>query len=260
MFLVGNSLGANLITKYLGEEGLSGTLPKCVKGGVSLANPLHIHSKNNNHTPMSHLMAWGVKLAMLEQWRTWKQTLVYPQFRDSLLAILRASTIDQVDEAMRPVILRNESHYPFRLHIGYDSVEDYWKDCSSYRMSQHISVPLLQIIAGDDPVVYHAFQRKLAHCGRNPNIMSCETKCGGHLGWQESSPVDQDGFRPSWAGRATADFIDAILAVGPLQSQTSAAKQEMEQNVVQAAAWESPPMPDDKWNKGKDLPILRSRL
>ncbi len=36
VFVVGNSLGANIITKYLGEEGYSKTLPKCVKGGVSL--------------------------------------------------------------------------------------------------------------------------------------------------------------------------------------------------------------------------------
>lgn len=34
VFLVGNSLGANVMTKYLGEEGLSGTLPPCVAGGA----------------------------------------------------------------------------------------------------------------------------------------------------------------------------------------------------------------------------------
>jgi hypothetical protein len=38
LFLVGNSLGANLVTKYLGEEGNSGTLPDCVVGGVALGN------------------------------------------------------------------------------------------------------------------------------------------------------------------------------------------------------------------------------
>ena len=46
VFLCSNSLGANLVTKCLGEEGFSGTLPSCIKGGVSLGNPLHIHSGN----------------------------------------------------------------------------------------------------------------------------------------------------------------------------------------------------------------------
>lgn len=41
VFLVGNSLGANIMTKYLGEEGYSNTLPKCVKGGLSLGKQVH---------------------------------------------------------------------------------------------------------------------------------------------------------------------------------------------------------------------------
>ena len=44
IFLMGNSLGANIMTKYLGEEGYSKTLPKCIAGAVSLGNPLYIRS------------------------------------------------------------------------------------------------------------------------------------------------------------------------------------------------------------------------
>lgn len=40
IFLIGNSLGANVVTKYLGEEGLAGSLPECVAGAISLGNPL----------------------------------------------------------------------------------------------------------------------------------------------------------------------------------------------------------------------------
>jgi hypothetical protein len=58
IFLVGNSLGANLVTKYLGEEGLSGSLPRTVAGGVALGNPLLM---NSSHISLlwSPLMALG---------------------------------------------------------------------------------------------------------------------------------------------------------------------------------------------------------
>lgn len=55
VFVVGNSLGANIVTKYLGEEGFSGTLPKCVKGGITLGNPLRIHSEDVPW-PFGHLL------------------------------------------------------------------------------------------------------------------------------------------------------------------------------------------------------------
>ena len=40
MFIVGNSLSANIVTKYLGEEGQSGTTLPCIAGGAALGNPL----------------------------------------------------------------------------------------------------------------------------------------------------------------------------------------------------------------------------
>jgi predicted alpha/beta-fold hydrolase len=46
MFLVGNSLGANVVTKYLGEDSMAGILPACVAGGISLGNPLMVCDRN----------------------------------------------------------------------------------------------------------------------------------------------------------------------------------------------------------------------
>ena len=183
LVLVGFSIGANLLTKYLGEEGLSGTLPKCVVGGASLGNPLHIHSRNNMHFPFRQLIGQGVKLYLLEHWRVWKDAMSNPEIKTAMMKAFLATTIDQVDEAVAPIIVRNEPFYPFAAKIGYETVEDYWEDASSYRYIKHVSVPLLAIIAGDDQVVYHSFQQKLTYSILNPNVMCVETKCGGHLGW-----------------------------------------------------------------------------
>lgn len=218
VFLTGHSLGANLVAKYLGEEGLSGTLPECIAGGACLGNPLEIHSKNNMHTPWKQILAWGVKLDLALQWQTYRKIMVYPEVKRAIWNALKASHIHEVDEALCPITLRNDPYYPFATSIGYKNGEEYWDDASSYKYIRHINVPLLKIIAGDDKVVYHSFQRKLTHNIMNPNIMSVETKCGGHLGWQESPPRDGSeksssifSVGPSWAGRATADFIDAVI-------------------------------------------------
>jgi hypothetical protein len=43
--------------------------------------------------------------------------------------------------------------------------------------------------------------------------MVVNTRCGGHLGWQESPPDTGNifGFGTSWADAASADFIQAII-------------------------------------------------
>jgi predicted alpha/beta-fold hydrolase len=84
-----------------------------------------------------------------------------------------------------------------------------------------VSVPLLKITARDDFLVFGQFARKLNHCLENPNVVVVKTRCGGHLGWQESPPPSKDGTRAgiwggrsgSWSDVAVADFIEALLQV-----------------------------------------------
>ena len=286
LLLVGFSLGANLVTKYLGEEGLSGTLPNCVVGGASLGNPLQIHSKDNMHFPFKQLIGQGVKLYLLKNMKAFSSGIAYPEIKRAMKSALVATTIDQVDAAVAPIVIRNDPHYPFASRIGYKNAEEYWADASSYRFIKHISVPLLQIIAGDDKVVYHSFQQKLTHSILNPNIMSVETKCGGHLGWQESPPPSnisaEGGFGggPSWASRATADFIDAILETRHARHSTTTTTSTTAPPLHSSAAtsfhtWEQPPPPSPSpldtatprfqqqsilKKQAVPIPILQSRL
>lgn len=216
LFLVGNSLSANLVTKYLGEEGLSESLPKCIAGGVCLGNPLLMHV-NNLKAPWKELLALGVKKDVLLNMPSFRHMIGVPSFRSSIINVLKAKDIGQVDAALAPIFVRNESHYPFAVKIGFDNAEHYWSDSSSFNYIKHISVPCLQIVASDDVICYKSFQKKLAHCIQNPNVMCLETKCGGHLGWQESNPDSNAfGVGASWADRATADFFEAIIETGAI--------------------------------------------
>ena len=210
MFIVGNSLGANIMTKYFGEEGMAGTLPSCVSGGAALGNPLLINSKIV-HFPLNILMALGVKRMMLGN-RTSLNGMKDAHYKEIMTRAYLAPGIGDLDNAVAPSLIRNNPHYPFENRIGYDDGEAYWFDASSYRYIRHISVPFLNITAQDDFLVSKPSRNKLGFCLANPNVMNVETRCGGHLGWQEAPPNSTFGAS-SWADTATSDFFDAILKV-----------------------------------------------
>jgi predicted alpha/beta-fold hydrolase len=224
LFIVGHSLSANIVCKYLGEEGLSGTLPKQVAGSVLLSNPMFLGIVD----PISSVvLALGVKKTVLESWSSIRK-FNDAHFQSRIRKALLSPSILDFDNAMAPIFIRNESVYPFAFRIGYKNGQEYYHDASSYRHIRHITVPTLQLIASDDFLVYPSFTTKSYFSLANPNVMVLETKCGGHLGWQESAPpspqVEGDGIEnsgerqggsmlssSSWSDAATADFIQAAI-------------------------------------------------
>jgi len=129
---------------------------------------------------------------------------------------LLSPTIGRLDDAASPYLIRNDPHPPYAPRIGYEDGDAYWWDSSSHRHVAHVSVPLLKITARDDFLVFGQFARKLNHCLENPNVLVVKTRCGGHLGWQESPPQKEGssllgGKSGSWSDAAVADFIEALL-------------------------------------------------
>ena len=214
IFLLGYSLGANIVTKYLGEESLHGTLPKCIGGGAAMGNPLHIHSSTIRF-PWNVILGSGVKRSLIQNYKSFKAHHE-PGFQHAMKKAMLSPTIGALDDAAAPYLVRNDSHPPYTPRIGFKDGEDYWWDSSSHRYVAHVSVPLLKISAQDDFLVFGQFAKKLNHCLENPNVVVVKTRCGGHLGWQESPPKgsgsSSKGFG-SWSDVAVADFIEALLQV-----------------------------------------------
>lgn len=152
IYLVGYSLGANIITKYLGEESLHGTLPSCVGGGAALGNPLHIHS-GTIAFPWNIILAMGVKRSLLQNLGVYSRHQERG-FRHAMMKAMASRTIGQLDDAVAPYILRNESNPPFAHKIGFKDGNEYWYDSSSHRYVAHVSVPLLKVTAKDDFLVF----------------------------------------------------------------------------------------------------------
>ena len=209
VFLVGFSLGANIMVKFMGEEGFSRTLPSCIQGAISLGNPLHINSANVPF-PYNMLLGAGVKKSLLQSWSAVRDMSSCFHFGGAVRQALLSRTIGELDNVMSPFLIRNENTYPFSASVGYKDGEEYWHDASSNRYIQHVTVPLLKLSSQDDALVVDGALRSLSRCLENPNVLMVKTKCGGHLGWQEASPHGF-GFGKSWADAATTDFIEAVL-------------------------------------------------
>ena len=211
IFLVGNSLGANLVTKYLGEEGLAGTLPEAVAGGISLGNPM-IFRTNRVKFPHNVLMGLARKKGYWDQRHAVKE-MNDPLFATAKKNATRSQTLGGLDQSVVPVMIRNSPYPPFEIRIGYESADEYWTDSSCYEESRFISVPFMHVTAADDFLCHERFKSLLGYALSNPNIIVVETRTGGHLGfWHQSNPESSPWWSvDSWANGATADFIQAIM-------------------------------------------------
>lgn len=116
--LVGNSLGAALVTKYLGEEGMSNSLPSCVVGGAALGNP-SVVSPHNVDWMFSSIMALGAKKTLLEHYWTSFRHANDATTKECIKKALMAITIGEFDDALAPIMIRNEPFYPFSSRLGF---------------------------------------------------------------------------------------------------------------------------------------------
>lgn len=210
LLLVGHSIGANLVTKYLGEEGRRGTLPSVVVAGVSLANPCDIRSDRWSF-PMAQALNLVAKKILLQTIGWYLPSLLRtPKFRRALGRAFVSFTMKQFDTAVAPILLRNAPHSPFTTNKGYRSAAEYWEDAGSYQYARHVTVPLLHITSQDDFLVYHSYKERLSFYQNNPKLILVETKTGGHLGWYEAAT--SAGLPKSWAERATVSYLQAIVS------------------------------------------------
>ena len=194
------------------KEGLSGTLPPCVSGAACLGNPLKIESSLVKF-PFNVAMAAGVKKYILSHWTSF-HNMKDAAFQKAFKKAILSATIANLDRSVAPYLNRNDPFYPYGSRIGFKSGDSYWLDSSSYRLVRFISVPFLNLTAEDDFLVSTPNKNKLSYLVANPNVILVETRCGGHLGWQESPPSSDSAFgAKSWADAASADFFESVMKV-----------------------------------------------
>lgn len=171
LYAIGFSLGANILTNYLGEEGESCGLV----AAVVCSNP------------------WQLDVSHKALMRSWVGKEVYSKVMAANMRRLFESHIDQLslDERIDVEAVRNSVYlHEFDREItakvfGYPTVGAYYRDASSTDKLLKVRVPMLVVHAKDDPIaVEEAVPYDEAKA--NPYVFMVVTEGGGHLSWFET--------------------------------------------------------------------------
>ncbi|CAE7333776.1 ODA11, partial [Symbiodinium sp. CCMP2456] len=206
VFLLGWSLGANILINTLAEQGRdtsSQTKSSFLNGGVALCAThclVRCGRQAREHWVTKYVYSRFVTRNLLQCLQPalsrygsgpvpgWNGT----DIRVDSLRLESAQEVFDIDEAL------------IRRMFGYNSVDEYYYDASSCRRVEQVAVPLLMVSAADDPMStgWVPFDKVRA----NPNIMLAYTSHGGHLGWHD----DSNALRSPWVEAASAAFLQKL--------------------------------------------------
>ncbi|RFU26886.1 hypothetical protein B7463_g9444, partial [Scytalidium lignicola] len=195
LFGIGFSLGANMLTNYIAEEGESCIL----KAAVICSSP------------------WNCEASTLSLERTWLGKEVY------LKAMGENPKIDW-ERFQKAKYL-----YEFDREIqcptwDYPTVGAYYRDASSVDALLAVKIPIFILSSLDDPIVPGEIL-PYEEVKQNPYAVLCTTSMGGHLGWFEIN-----GQR--WHARPIVNFLNAMFSevrphsIIPLEDESSTTKKQ----------------------------------
>ncbi|KAH0768282.1 hypothetical protein KY285_004153 [Solanum tuberosum] len=187
LFAVGTSIGANVLVKYLGEEGVN----TAIVGAVAICSPwdLLIGDRfiKRKFAQRCYDKALGIGLK------------VYAQLHRSILPRLT-----DWDSISKICCIRDYDQHVTCVLNDFETVDTYYRkvSCSSY--VGNVRVPLLCISALDDPVCSRE-TIPWDECRANKNVVLATTQHGGHLGHLEGLTG-----KSLWWVRAVDEFFCAF--------------------------------------------------
>lgn len=182
LFLIGYSLGGNMLLKYLGEEGRRAL----VLGAASVSAPIDLKATQRR---MMARRNWGYHRYILARMKEEFAALAdAPGVADRLAAIRTIYAFD--DRVVAPC-------------NGFAGADDYYARCAALNFLPDIRVPTLVIHALNDPWIpadaYLGFD-----WAANRKLTPLLPKGGGHVGFHGL------GGRAAWHDRCIARFLAAL--------------------------------------------------
>lgn len=196
LLAVGTSIGANILVKYLGEEGENTPLA----GGAAICCP------------------WDLVVCD----RFMKRSFIQGVY-DKILTIglrgyaqLHQNTVIRLADwecIKKSRSIRDFDNY-FTCRIGkFETVDTYYRKCSSVHFLSNVSVPLLCVNALDDPVCTKE-AIPWDECRANKNIVLATTLHGGHLAFFEGLMASS-----IWWVRAVKEFLSVLHSSSLMHTQ-----------------------------------------
>ncbi|KAF8959066.1 AB-hydrolase YheT [Flammula alnicola] len=188
---LGFSLGSNVITRYLGEEGSQSRM----HAGCVLACPWDLKANNNGLLTSftgKHIYSKGMGGNLLRLLKRISTPCQSCRKRNEA----EEPDSEEFDQTFTRIGGGPGPHFPFP-----DS-EAYYIWGSSDKIVGHITVPFLAINAADDPVVRHVPMDG----GGNGLVVMELTTGGGHLGWFEAGP----GYVDRWTTKPVLEWLKLV--------------------------------------------------
>ncbi|WCJ44112.1 alpha/beta-Hydrolases superfamily protein [Euphorbia peplus] len=187
LLAVGTSIGANILVKYLGEEGER----THVAGAVAICSPwdLLIGDRFICRTLLQKLYDRALTIGLQGYAK-----LHEPQY----------SRLANWEGIKNSRSIRDFDNHATCLVGKFETVDTYYRRCSSSQYVSKVSVPLLCISALDDPLCTSE-AIPWDECRANPNIVLATPKHGGHLAFFEGLSATS-----LWWVRAVDEFLGIL--------------------------------------------------
>ncbi|KAJ2848720.1 hypothetical protein IWW36_003125 [Coemansia brasiliensis] len=187
---IGYSLGANLITKYVGEQGSACLL----SAAISVCNPYDLAASSDAiEVPTlrnKHVYTPAMLLGLMHLYRRHQKAIEAGPIKFDTEAIANIKRLREFDDLITS------------RAFGYKDSTDYYTKCSCAQFMPNICIPFLAISSLDDPVCPEKIIPRDTFRS-NPYLILALTEHGGHLGYHES-------LSSSWYPRPIAEFCVAI--------------------------------------------------
>ncbi|MBI4115680.1 MAG: alpha/beta fold hydrolase [Candidatus Omnitrophica bacterium] len=187
-YLVGYSIGGNIVLKWLGEEGARASLK--VERAVAISVPydltkcVSLMDRGWNREVYTRALLWGLKAKVRAKSERFPDEICYNQIKD-------CKTFTLFDREVTA-----------RLN-GFKDEKEYWSKTSSLHFLKHIQVKTRLIHAEDDPFFPGSwFPREEVR--RSDFLEALMVPSGGHLGFVMGKwPWEQE----PWLERTILDFL-----------------------------------------------------
>ncbi|XP_010442473.1 PREDICTED: phospholipase ABHD3 [Camelina sativa] len=189
LFAVGTSIGANVLVKYLGEDGPNTPLI----GATAVCSPwdLLICDRFINRKLVQKLYDRMLTIGLQG----------YAQLHHSII-----SRIADWEGIKKSRSVREFDNYATRLVAKFETTDTYYRRSSSAQYVGNVAVPLLCISALDDPVCTRE-AIPWDECRANKNIVLATTTHGGHLAYYEGMTATS-----MWWTRAVQEYFEVLLS------------------------------------------------
>lgn len=192
LFVVGTSIGANILVKYLGEDGVN--VP--IIGAAAICSPWDplICDRFMNRRLVQRFYNKALAIGLKD----------YANLHEAVLS--RLSNWEGVKKSRS---VRDFDDCATRVLGNFETVDTYYRRCASANFVGSVAVPLLCVSSLDDPVcTSEAIPRD--ECRLNSNVVLATTQHGGHLPYFEGLAA-----KSVWWVRAVEEFF-SVLQSSPL--------------------------------------------